>query len=1174
MLGLVPEYLLERFRRGQSQGVENGCAICVDLSGFTPLVERLSGLGRRGAEILSEGISSLYSRIEQAVREGGGFVSTFAGDSFSVVVPGGDSRRAGEMARILLELFGSADEITPGFGLRARVGVASGPIGWRVLGRAARRSYCFLGQPVRQASLAACSGAPGTVEDRGAFFESPFPPTSQPPPPPPSTGPEACFASRRVLGLGPGGEFRDVVPVFTGFRLGPGLGGLDALSDDAIGICCDYGGHVGGVFFEDKGPCLLTLFGAPIAHGNDLERACRFASDLAALHSGRTRSALSAGRGYAGLLGSRGRCTYTALGDVVNTACRVMCRAEWGSVMIAGRRGLRSAAGLQMVPRGLMRLKGKDRPVSVAAVEPLRAPSPTEHGAPLPQRGRWRELERMLAFISEGRHRAGPSVLLVTGGEGAGKTVFLQRLCGALGAGFSVFRSRPGRPGPGGDCVLAPLFGELGMRMGEADTDDDGPGGRSVLIDGPLSATVHAERAARLRQALRARAGDDLPVLVLDGLREADEASLCLLRALAATEGSLAVVASARNGGRTVPLRPQGAAAVLRIHLRPLGRRDASLLIRDVLDRPPDHALLESVLALSGGNPLFISEYCRLLLAEGALDPSSATARLLPGAAMESPENLGSVIAARLDRLEPNLRKLVLAASVLGREFSVGMLETVSGSRSISARLQAGQELGLWQSAGSGRFRFVHEVFRRRCYGVLMGRELRRLHAAAAGALESAGAAVGYRARELAHHRAMGGDVAGACRLLLESAVNAWQAGRFDEVADCIGRLSSLSPGQGKPEELLMRARALERCGRTEAAARCYSRLLEGDGDGARVSALVGLSGLLRRAGETAEALSRAQEALELCDGSEGFVLEALGAGRMAAGDSAGAVSAFEEQLAVAAPLDDRAVGRARAGLAAALEESGDIRGALREAEVAAALLEDCGQTAWAEACLARVGRLSAALGEHRSASNALEAWLRLALAAGRRRSECAARYALGSVLFESGDFREAGRQLRAAADLARTMGDRGCESRALGRLGSCLIRAGSRGRGMRALEAAGRIAGETSSPQDIAWTLTNMAAVHRSDGRLGEAAASLEQAVDLLGRSPDACGLPDVMITLADVRMRIGEGKEARRLLRRAMGLGDGLRQSAAMERARRRLMELERDRRAGNGLPDDASG
>lgn len=1176
MLGLVPAYLLSRFRQGRSQGVEHGCAICVDVSGFTPLVERLGGLGRRGAEILSEGIGALYSRVETAVEEGGGFVSTFGGDSFSVVVPeeGPDAGR--KMARRLLELFGEAGRIGEGYGLVARAGVSCGPIGWRVLGSGARRTYCFVGEAVREAALAACSGEPWAVEVRGPFDAAPFPPDGGGAPPPAGGGGEDCFASRRILGLGPGGEFRDVVAVFTGLRLGPGLSGLDSIADDAIGVCCEHGGHVGGVFFEDKGPCLLSLFGAPVAHGNDLERACRFATDLAGLHPGRTRSALSAGRGYAGLLGSRGRCTYTALGDVVNTACRVMCRAEWGSVMLAGRRGLRSGGGLQMVPRGLLRLKGKDRPVPVARVEPLRRRVSAERGAPLPQRGRWRELERMLAFISEGTHRSAPSILLVTGRRGAGKTAFLDRVCDSLGSGYSVFRCPGGRMGSQDGIMLEPLFRELGLRMPEADAGEDGPGGLGLLRGGPVSASAQAGRAALLREALVRRAGEDLPVIIVDDLQEADPASVRTLRAMAGTGGRLALVVSWREGRGEAGLRPAGSAALLRMHLRPLGRRDASLLIRDVLDRPPDHSLLERVLALSEGNPLFITEYCRLLLAEGLVDTASATARLLPGAAADAPDSIDSVITARLDRLGPELRRLVLAASVIGREFGVEMLEAVSGRRALSVQLERGTELGIWRSAGSGRFRFSHAAFRRCCYGILMGRELRGFHLEAARALERAGACGSFRARELAHHLSMGGEPDSARRLLREAADRAWKAERPAEAACCLESLSELSGGGLAPGTSLLHARSLELCGRPGDAQAVYARMLEG-GCPRPAAPLTGLSRLARRAGRTREALDGARKALELAGAEDvAEALEALGAALMAEGEPGAAEGAYRRQLAEAAAGEggSSGAGRARAGLAAALEAQGRASAAADEAEAAAELLRRQGEEVWLEACLARVGRLRALLGQPDASVRALEEWLGLAREGGRRRSECAASYALADVLFGAGDFRRAADRWGAAADLARSMGDRGCESRSLGRLGACLIRMGSRGSGMRALEAAQRIARETSNVSAVAWALFYMGTVHRQEGRLDEAAASLQQAADILRGEPGACGLSDVMTALADVHMRRGEGKSARRTLREAMGLGGCLRQSKAMERARRRLAELERLRRSGPDLPDDASG
>ena len=134
MLGLVPTYLLKKLNLGETRGMRRGCAICVDVSGFTPLVERLGRLGRRGAEMLSEGISALYAAIEQLVDEGGGFVSTFAGDSFSVVLFDEGVSSGQRMSHRLLEVFRRQRGLIRGSALRARAGVAAGQICWRILG--------------------------------------------------------------------------------------------------------------------------------------------------------------------------------------------------------------------------------------------------------------------------------------------------------------------------------------------------------------------------------------------------------------------------------------------------------------------------------------------------------------------------------------------------------------------------------------------------------------------------------------------------------------------------------------------------------------------------------------------------------------------------------------------------------------------------------------------------------------------------------------------------------------------------------------------------------------------------------------------------------------------------------------------------------------------------------
>ena len=1018
---------------------------------------------------------------------------------------------------------------------------------------------------MREAALAAAGGAPWSVQVRGEIPSPALGPDGgglAATPPVPAGDALGLFASPRVLELEPGGEFRDLVPVFTGLRLGPALEGLDTIADDAIGICCDHGGHIGGFFMEDKGPCLMAIFGAPRSHGNDMERACRFARELADLHPGMTRTAISAGRGYAGLLGSMQRCTYTALGDVVNTACRVMCRAEWGSVLLAGEEQNRWRRNLQLVPVGRMALKGKRVGVPVSRVEEAGAAPRREFRVAGPQRGRWSEIERMLSFAALAKGRREASVLLVTGGQGIGKTAALSRLERALGEGYSVFRCS-GRGSFRGGWLLGPLFTELGAALSREELSDGmpvdfAPAGRDSIE------SVEEEQAAALMQALASRAGAAMPVLLLDDLHLADEPSLEVLARLASSdENRLLIVASTADDGELRGFPPSKARS-LSVRLSPLGRRDAALLIRDVLGLAPSCGLLNRALELSAGNPLYLTEYCRYLQTEGCIDTRGSVVRLLPGAGSDLAGGIGSVVTARLDRLDDDLRQLVLAASVLGTEFSIDILESMSGGKSISKLLENGRSQDLWHSIGGGRYRFSHSIFRERCYGILMGRALRNLHFKAAQAMEGAGASGFFKGMELARHFEMAGLAGRALPIVQEVAGDAWRKGKMEQASRCFQRLAHLHGSQCPADVLMMWGLALERSGSLKRARDVYVRLIKSAGSGSVARATLRLSRIARQLEGAEEAARLAQAALAefQARGDSAGVCDALGslaACHLERGYESAAAEVYRRQLDIADRIGSRIHrGRALGSLAIVLEREGRLKRALECASEGAGILREEQDRQWLGRCLGNVGNLQLRLGEVEAALDSYREWVELAESNGRRRTLCRARSSLGIALSQSGRHEEAAEQFSGVLRLARELGDRVAECRAIGSLGTCLIAQGSRGKAMSALKAACRMARKGNRPSDVAWSLANMGLIHRSEGRLEEGREVLEHAVALLRRQSKSYHLADTLVLLADVHMRLGDHGRARRLLRESISAARHLNQGRALEKARARLARL----------------
>src|SRR5262249_27950468 len=137
-------------------------------------------------------------------------------------------------------------------------------------------------------------------------------------------------------------EFRPVVALFVSF------GGIDYDDTDA-GRALDAflratqetvdrsGGSVFDVIMGDKGSYLLAVFGAPVAHGDDVRRAVTAADELRRTTDGRLRIGLHVGRVFAGLYAGEVRSAYAVVGDVVNLAARLMTSAAAGQVLMSAR---------------------------------------------------------------------------------------------------------------------------------------------------------------------------------------------------------------------------------------------------------------------------------------------------------------------------------------------------------------------------------------------------------------------------------------------------------------------------------------------------------------------------------------------------------------------------------------------------------------------------------------------------------------------------------------------------------------------------------------------------------------------------------------------------------------------------------------------------------------------
>jgi len=390
-----------------------GSALFADISGFTPLTERLTHeLGpRRGAEELSQRINTVYDALIVAVERYGGSVINFAGDA---ILCWFDERglRAPSRAVTCALALQAAMQTFPDLALK--VAVASGPTRRFVVGdpniqyldalageTVARTSMgehlAHQGEVVLDEATVNALGAGLTVREWRATEATPerfavleqLSMTSEPLSVDELTPDDRSLITdisllrpyllpavyeRETSGQGAFlTEFRPCAVVFVRFtgidyEAGDALTQLDIFVQNAQHSADQWGGAVLGLTIGDKGSYIYLNFGALNAHEDDVRRAVRAALALQAQTALPVQMGLTHGVMRVGVYGGATRQTFGALGDEVNLAARLMIAARAGEILLSSPLPKTVLNHFTFEPRPPLPLKGKAEPLPMFAV--------------------------------------------------------------------------------------------------------------------------------------------------------------------------------------------------------------------------------------------------------------------------------------------------------------------------------------------------------------------------------------------------------------------------------------------------------------------------------------------------------------------------------------------------------------------------------------------------------------------------------------------------------------------------------------------------------------------------------------------------------------------------------------------------------------------------------------
>jgi class 3 adenylate cyclase/predicted ATPase len=900
----------------------------------------------------------------------------------------------------------------------------------------------------------------------------------------------------------------------------------------------------GGTVEKFIGDAVMAVFGAPTAHEDDPERGVRAALAIRdwARDEGelQVRIAVNTGEALVALGARSDEGEAMVAGDVVNTAARLQSAAPENGILVgeATHRATRDAIEYERAQP--VRAKGKAEPIPVWLPLEARARVAVELVArATPLVGRARERELLVSAFGRARDERSTELVTIVGVPGIGKSRLVAELYAEIERDAELTRWRHGRSLPYGEGLAFWALAEMvKAEAGILESDSAAEAGRK--LQAAVAAVLPEADAGWVEARLRPLAGLDAPsaardesfgawrrflealaeqrptVLVFEDLHWAADDLLDFVDELVdwVTDVPLLVVATARP--ELLDRRPGWGGGKRNAHalsLAPLDAGDTARLIASLLDR---HLLpaetQRELLARAGGNPLYAEQFARMLEERGGLDG-------------ELPDSVQAIIAARLDSLPADEKRLLLDAAVLGRTFWVGALADHGRAEEQLRALQRKEFVRRERRStveGETEFSFAHMLVCDVAYAQIPRALRAEQHARAARWIEALSADRSEDLSELlAHHylaalelvRAVGGDISGlvepAIAALADATERALSLSAFAQAERSATELLALLPDadERRPKALFRLAAAEFELGRGEAIARVAEAAagFADTGDAAAAAeAEIEAANWLWNLGRRDDAHTASERALALVEGSAPSRVKAAALVErsrllMLAGRDRESVELGRAGLELAERFGDEALqARAVITIGTVTDSEADLRRGIEIADRVDAVREFVrGNNNLAEEMLAR-GDLAEVEALYEAAATRSE---RLGMVTGVAWVEAQA----AAVAYLTGDWGRSERLLAKFLAVVEQTKTHVLEAMARA-YGALLAEARGDPVGANALwDRALELAREMKDPQQIGPALGGRARFLLSEGRVDEATAHVDEVLALRDEQGEA---------------------------------------------------------------------
>ena len=547
-----------------------------------------------------------------------------------------------------------------------------------------------------------------------------------------------------------------------------------------FGVAQEIVARYGGTVEKFIGDAVMAVWGTPVSHEDDAERAVRAALDLVDA-VGRLAPDGQVVQARAGVLTGEAAVTIGAsnqgmvAGDLVNTASRLQSIAPPGTVIVGEATRQSAESAIVFEPVGEQELKGKVSPVpAYRAIRVVAQRGGVGRGEQLeaPFMGRDAELRLVKDLFHAAPREKRPRLLSIIGQAGIGKSRLAWEFLKYIDGIFMTVRWHQGRSPAYGEGISFWALAEMvRSRVGLLELDDAATTRAKLATALETHVPDEAERrwiGPRLEQLLGMAdadvggredlfaawrtffervAGDDPLVMVFEDLHWADPGQLDFIDHLLEWSRGTAIYIITLARPELLERRPNwgaGQRSFTSLALEPLPDEVIREILASLVPGLPE-ATMEQIVGRAEGIPLYAVETVRMLLQDGRLELHDGIYRPIGDlSTLAVPGTLHALIAARLDGLDATDRSLLQYASVLGQTFTLRGLKAVTAQGDdLEGRLHTLVRRELLtldsdpRSPERGQYGFVQALVRDVAYGTLTKRDRKIVHLAAGEHFES-----------------------------------------------------------------------------------------------------------------------------------------------------------------------------------------------------------------------------------------------------------------------------------------------------------------------------------------------------------------------------------------------------------------------------------------------------